>query len=91
MAILRGLTLEVAIFPVPSDTKLLLTKNDFEKLRISHVIPLTSLFFPEISRARNSSKVTKNHSQGIILVIISCQRVLHAQKIANRPARIEDG
>ena len=65
---------------IPSDTKLLLTKNYseiiiFEKLRISRVISRKSLLFLEISRAQNPSKITKNNSQGIIFVIISCQRV----------------
>ena len=35
-----------------------------------------SLSFPEISRAQIPPKITKNNSQGIIFVIISCQRVL---------------
>ena len=66
---------------LPSDTKLLLTKNYseiiiFEKLRISRVISGKSLSFPEISRARFPSKITKNNSRGIIFVIISCQRVI---------------
>ena len=48
-------------FVIPSDTKLLLTKNNseiiiFEKLRISRVIPSKSLYFLDISRAQNSSK-----------------------------------
>ena len=65
---------------VPSDTKLLLTKNYFEiilfdKSRISRVISGKSLSFPEISRGQIPSKITKNNSQGIIFVIISCQRV----------------
>ena len=62
------------------DTKLLLTKNYseinvLEKLRISRVIPLKCLYFLDISKAQNPSKITKNNSQGIIFVIISCQRV----------------
>ena len=65
---------------VPSDTKLLLTKNYseiiiFEKLRISYVIPWKSPSFPEILKVRTPSKITKNNSQGIIFVIILCQRV----------------
>ena len=65
---------------LPSDTKLLLTKNYseiiiFEKLRISRVISGQSLSFPEILRVQFPSKITKNNSQGIIFVIISCQRV----------------
>ena len=68
------------MFNLPSDTKLLLTKNYseisiFETLRISRVIPLKCLYFLDISRAQNPSKITKNNSQGIIFVIISCQRV----------------
>ena len=46
-----------------------------EKLRISRVIPWKCLSFLDISRAQNPSKITKNNSQGIIFVIISCQRV----------------
>ena len=66
--------------PLPSDTKLLLTKNYseiiiFEKLRISRVISGKSLSFPEISRVHFPSRITKNNSRGIIFVIISCQRV----------------
>ena len=65
---------------LPSDTKLLLAKNYseiiiFEKLRISCVIPWKNPSFPEISRVQNPSRITKNNSQGIIFVIISCQRV----------------
>ena len=65
---------------VPSDTKLLLTKTYFEiiiflKLRISRVIPRKSRSFPEILRVQILSKITKNNSQRIIFVIISCQRV----------------
>ena len=65
---------------LPSDTKILLTKNYFEisifeKLRISHVISGKSLSFPEILRVQIPSKITKNNSRGIIFVIISCQRV----------------
>ena len=63
-----------------SDTKLLLTKNYFEiiifeKLRIPRVISGKSLSFLEILRVQIPSKITKNNSQGIIFVIISCQRV----------------
>ena len=62
------------LLPVPSDTKLLLTKNYseiiiFEKLRISYVIPWKSASFPEILKVRTPSKITKNNSQGIIFVI----------------------
>ena len=65
---------------LPSDTKLLLTKNYseiiiFEKLRISRVISGKSLSFPEILRVQIPSKITKNNSRGIIFAIISCQRV----------------
>ena len=67
-------------FPIPSDTKLLLTKNYSEiiilgKLRISRVIPWKCRSFLDILRAQNPSKITKNNSQGIIFVIIPCQRV----------------
>ena len=66
---------------LPSDTKLLLTKNYseiniFEELRISYVIPWKSPSFPEILKVRTPWKITKNNSQGIIFVIISCQKVL---------------
>ena len=69
-----------SIGSLPSDTKLLLTKkyseiNIFEKLRISYVIPWKSPSFPEISTVQNPSRITKNNSQGIIFVILSCQRV----------------
>ena len=47
----------------------------FGKLRISRVIPWKCLSFLDILRAQNPSKITKNNSQGIIFVIISCQRV----------------
>ena len=78
------LTLQVSwafFVSVPSDTKLLLTKNYseiiiFEKLRISYVIPWKSPSFPEILKVRTPWKITKNNSQGIIFVIISCQRVV---------------
>ena len=65
---------------IPSDTKLLLTKNYsniiiFEKLRIWYVIPWKSPSFPEISKVWSPSTITKNNSQGIIFVIILCQRV----------------
>ena len=64
---------------LPSDTKLLLTKKYseiiiFGKLRISRVIPWKCLPFLDISRGQNASKITKNNSQGIIFVIILCQR-----------------
>ena len=71
---------------IPSDTKLLLTKNYskiiiFGKLRISRVIPWKCLYFLDISRGQNASKITKNNSQGIIFVIISCQRVLRFKQV----------
>ena len=50
--------------------------NYFEKLRIPRVISGKSLSFLEILRVQIPSKITKNNSQGIIFVIISCQRVL---------------
>ena len=54
----------IRLGPVPSDTKLLLTKNYseiiiFEKLRISRVISGKSLSFPEILRAQFPSKIPK--------------------------------
>ena len=42
----------------------------------SRVISGKSLSFPEILRGQIPSKITKNNSQGIIFVIISCQRVI---------------
>ena len=70
----------ISFLGLPSDTKLLLTKNYFQiiifqKLRISRVIPRKGRYFPEILRVQTPSKITKNNSQGIIFVIISCQRV----------------
>ena len=70
----------VGFFKIPSDTKLLHTKNYFEiiifeKVRISHAISGKSLSFPEILRVANSLKNYENNSRGIIFVIISCQRV----------------
>ena len=57
----------------------LLTKNYFkiiifEKLRISRVIPWKSPPFPKNLRVQNRLKITKTNSQGIMFVIISCQR-----------------
>ena len=48
-----------------------------KKLRISRVIPWKYLSFLDISRAQKPSEITKNNSQGIIFVIISCQRVIY--------------
>ena len=75
---------------IPSDTKLLLTKNYseiiiFEKLRISYVIPCKSPSFPRILKVRSPSKITKINSQGIIFVIISCQRVFFSLTEAPLP------
>ena len=63
-----------------TDTKLLLTKKYSEKTIVGKITNLTrnSLkmsFFPGHSESINTSKITTNNSQGIILVIISCQRV----------------
>ena len=58
--------------------------NNFGKLRISRVIPWKCLSFLDISRARNASTIMKNNSQGIIFVIISCQRVLDLQCVNGR-------
>ena len=66
--------LKKGISAIPSDTKLLLTKNYFEiiifkNLRISRVISGKSLSFLKILRVQLPSKITKNNSQGIIFVI----------------------
>ena len=71
--------------PLPSDTKLLLTKSYFEiiifeKLRTSRVISGKSLSFLDILRVQIPSKITKNNFQGIIFAIISRQRV-RAQRL----------
>ena len=73
---------------LPSDTKLLLTKNYseiiiFEKLRISRVISGKSLSFPEILRVQIPSKITKNNSRGIIFVIISRRRVISLSSLGS--------
>ena len=54
--------------------KMFLKLYYLQKLRISRVIPQKSRPFPEILRAQNPSKIAKNNSQGIIFVIILCQR-----------------
>ena len=74
-------TRRYAMWQIPSDTKLLLTKNYskiiiFEKLRISYVIPWKSPSFRRILRVLNRHKITKNNSQRVIFVTISCQRVI---------------
>ena len=51
-----------------------------KNLRIWRVIPLNCLYFLDIPRAQNPSKITKNNSQRIIFAIISCQRVSHQLK-----------
>ena len=66
---------------VPSDTKLLLTKNYSERIILRKITNLTrnSLkmsFFPGHSESTNPSEITKNNSQGILFVTISCQRVI---------------
>ena len=53
--------------------KIILKELFSEKLRISRVIPWKRLSFLDILRGQNASKITKNNSQGIIFVIISCQ------------------
>ena len=64
---------------VPSDTKLLLT-NNFSKIIIFEKITnltrnsLKCLSLLDIFRIQNTSKITRNNSQGIIFVIISCQK-----------------
>ena len=64
---------------VPSDTKLSLTKIYSEIIIFGKITNLTRnslrMSFLDISRAQNLSKITKNNSQGIIFVIISCQSV----------------
>ena len=68
---------------LPSETKLLLTKNyseiivfkSFQKLRISRTIPRESVCFLEIVRVQSPSRITENNSQGIVFAIISCQMV----------------
>ena len=62
-------SIQTSRITLPSDTKLLLTKNYseiiiFGKLRISRVISWKCLYFMDISRARNPSKITKNNSPG---------------------------
>ena len=53
--------------------KLLLSENYEPHTRNS----LKMFSFLDISRGQNASKITKNNSQGVIFVIISCQRVTH--------------
>ena len=70
---------DMSFLELPSDRKLLLAKdyseiNIFGKLRISRVIPGECLYFLDILRANNFSKIPKNNSQGVIFLIISCQR-----------------
>ena len=63
---------------LPSDTKLLLTKN-YSKIIIFTKITnftrnsLKMSFFPGNLKSSKSLKITKNISQGMIFVIISCQ------------------
>ena len=47
---------------------------------MSHVIPTKCLYFLEISRVQNASEIMKNHSQGIIFVVISCQSVVRKNR-----------
>ena len=66
---------------LPSDTKLLLTKNyseiiTFRKITNLTRIPWRCLSFLDISIRQNASRITKNNSQGILFATISCQRVL---------------
>ena len=46
-----------------------------EKLRNSRAISGKSVSFQEILRAQIPSKITTTSSQGIIFVIVTCQRV----------------
>ena len=71
----RGFAHFLALFLESAETPL--TKNYskiiiFEKLRISRVIPRESPSFPKILTVQSRLKITKNNSQGIIFVIISC-------------------
>ena len=68
-------------YPLPSDTKLLLTKNYSEIIIFVKITNFTRNFlkeslFLEILRVQNASQTTKNNSQGVIFAIISCQRVV---------------
>ena len=65
--------------PIPSDSKLLLTKNYSETI-IFENYEFHAQFHEKVVLswkfgAQNPSKIPKNNSQGIIFVIISCQRV----------------
>ena len=75
------LVLSGRINPYPSDTKLLLTKHFcdiflLQNLRIARVIPCKSLSFLEMLRVQNPLKITKTYSQGVIFVVISCQKTV---------------
>ena len=67
---------------IPSDTKLLLTKNYSEIIIFGKITNLTrnslkkSLFPGNLESAKSLKNYEKNNSQGIVFVIISCQRVL---------------
>ena len=76
-------------------TKLLLTKNyseitTFEKLRISYVISGISHSFPEIFKGAQFPKNYENNSQGIIFVIILCQRVFSVFPFFQFPVSISE-
>ena len=49
------------------------------------------LSFLDISRAQDLSKITENNSQGIVFVIISCQRVTRDQKRQHKPENAKAG
>ena len=71
---------------LPSDPKLLLTKNYskiiiFEKLRNFTRNFQKKSFFPGDFESANSLKIKKNNSQGIIFAIVSCQRVKRSETI----------
>ena len=78
---------------IPSDTKLLLMKNYSEIIIFKNYDficnSLKKSFFPGNFEGANPLKNTKNNSQGIIFVIVSCQRV-HFEKVANLIARACD-
>ena len=75
-----GVTEERTNLAVPPDTELLLTKNCSEIVIFQNVSNFTrnsrkSRSFPEILSVQSTLKIMKNNSQGIIFVIISCERV----------------
>ena len=71
---------------IPSDTELLLTKNYSEVIIFGKITNLTrnslkmSLFPGHFESTKSLEIITRNNSQGIIFVIISCQRVMHPER-----------